>query len=174
MGSWMASSANTTSSSFMLSALAMSDICGSLFCSFMNLVRTWSALYAVSRRDRLTRRALLSRKWRRTSPIIIGTAYVEKRTPWLKSKLSIDFISPTQPTWKRSSMHSPRLEKRCITLKTRRRFPFMNSSRASVSPCFMRSKSSLLRLALIKGSFDVSTPHISTLHNAISTPLKYS
>ena len=47
--------------------------------------------------ERETRSELPSRRYRLISPKIIGTAYVEKRTPTERSKLSIAFKSPMQP-----------------------------------------------------------------------------
>ena len=77
--------------------------------------------------------------------MIMGTAYVENRTLKLKSKLFMALISPMQPTWNRSSICSPRPEKRCMTLSTRRRFSLMKISRASSSPSLIFLSSSVLR-----------------------------
>ena len=43
-----------------------------------------------------------SRKCRRISPTIVGTAYVESSTPFSSSKRSIALTSPIAPTWTRS------------------------------------------------------------------------
>ena len=50
------------------------------------------------RMDRETRIAELSRRYRRTSPAIIGTPYVEKRTCLVGSKLAMALIRPMHPT----------------------------------------------------------------------------
>ena len=56
------------------------------------------------------------------------------------------------------------------TLSTRRRLPRINSSRARISPLWTRGKSCRIRSLLMTGSVEVSTPQISTLPMAISSP----
>ena len=70
----MASSAKATSSSFISSAFAISPSLGARESSCISSVRFFSALYAVSRIERLTLSAVLSRRYLRSSPMIIGTA----------------------------------------------------------------------------------------------------
>lgn len=115
---------------------------------------------------------LLSRKYRLISPMIIGTAYVEKRTLCFKSKLSIDFMSPIQPTWNRSSAFSPRLLNRLMTLKTNRKLPLMSFSRASWTFSFLSIclNNSFISSFFKTGNFDVSTPQMSTLFLIKLTP----
>ena len=55
-------------------------------------------IYAISLNDLDTLILLLSRRYLRHSPSIIGTAYVENFTFRLRSKLSIAFINPMHPT----------------------------------------------------------------------------
>ena len=124
---------------------------------------TCIALYAISLRERLTRIELLSRKYLLISPIIIGTAYVENCTFWLKSKLSIAFISPIQPTWNKSSTFSPLLLNLCITLSTSLKLPFTKVSRACKSPFLIFINNLFFSSLERTGSFDVFTPQISTL-----------
>ena len=50
---------------------------------------------------------LLSRKWRLSSPTIVGMANEEKAMPRSASKRSIAFSSPSEATWTRSSAGSP-------------------------------------------------------------------
>ena len=54
-----------------------------------------------------------------------------------------------------------------MTLKTRRRFPLMYSSLASLSPCVIRSHKASFSSGFRRGSFAVFTPQISTLFSAI-------
>ena len=113
--------------------------------------------------DLLTLTILLSLKYLLISPIIIGTAYVLNCTFRLKSKLSIDFINPIHPIWNKSSAHSFLPENLCTTLSTNLRFPFINSSLASLSPFFIFINSSFFSSFDSIGNFEVFTPHISTL-----------
>ena len=53
-----------------------------------------------------------SRKCRRTSPLIVGTAKEKKSVPRSGENRSIALISPTVATCTRSSSGSPRLAKR--------------------------------------------------------------
>ena len=91
-----------------------------------------------------------------------GTPYVEKRTFWAGSKLSIALMRPMQPTWKRSSTFSPRPENFWMTESTSRRLPLMSSSRADWSPARARRRSAWVSSFFKTGSFAVFTPHIST------------
>src|SRR5690606_26233068 len=50
-----------------------------------------------------------------------------------------------------------------MTLRTRRRLPWMSSARASLSPCRTRFSSSRMYGLVNTGSLDVLTPQISTL-----------
>ena len=88
---------------------------------------------------------------------------MENLTSWTGSKLSIAFIRPIQPTWKRSSGFSPRPVKRWTTLSTSLRFPLTSSSRAVLSPCFARAKSVSFCSSVSTLSEEVFTPQISTL-----------
>ena len=60
------------------SSFDISSGVGSRPSSFVSFLFAVNALAAVSRTERLTRIGLLSRRYLRSSPIIIGTAYVEK------------------------------------------------------------------------------------------------
>ena len=60
-------------------------------------------------------------------------------------------------------MLSRRFVKRWIMLSTSRRFPYINSSRAAVSPAFVRRSSSVFSSSVRVFSFAVLTPQISTL-----------
>src|SRR5699024_12229095 len=82
--------ANTISEYGMSISSAISAGDGSFEVLLINSSLTFSALYAVSRSDLETLIGLLSRKYLLISPIIIGTAYVENLTLWLKSKLSME------------------------------------------------------------------------------------
>ena len=57
---------------------------------------------------RLTLTAPSSRRKRRISPAIFGTAYVEKHVPNCSSKPCMALRKPTQPSWYRSSGSTPR------------------------------------------------------------------
>ena len=94
IGSCIASELKAISSFSTPNSFAISSIVGSLWLSFIILSYTASVLYAKSLIDLLTLIGLLSLKYLLISPIIIGTAYVENCTFWLKSKLSIAFINP--------------------------------------------------------------------------------
>ena len=59
-------------------------------------------------RERPTFTAPPSRKRRRISPRITGTAYVENLRPRLSSKWSTALTRPKHPAWKRSSYSIPR------------------------------------------------------------------
>ena len=163
IGSLTASSAITTSSRFASISFAICSIVGSFECSLVSFSLACIALYARSRIERLTRIEPESRKYRRSSPIIIGTAYVLNLTLKSGQKLSIAFISPIQPTWNRSSAFSPLPENRCITLSTRRRLPFISSSLALGSPSRIFCRSSIFSDSLSTFNFAVLTPLISTL-----------
>ena len=122
--------------------------------------------------ERLTWMLLLSLRYLRISPIIIGTAYVLNFTFIVTSKWSMDFISPMHPIWNKSSIFSPELEKRWIMLNTRRRFPLINCSLASLSPFWILAKSCFFSSSVRSGNFDVFTPQISTLYIAIISLLQ--
>src|SRR5450759_1181657 len=76
----------------------------------------------------------LSRKYRLSSPTIVGVAYVVNSTARSMSKRSIALIRPIVPTWMRSSMGSPRFLKRLARYFTRLRYISTSSSRAASSP----------------------------------------
>ena len=80
-------------------------------------------------------------------------------------------MSPMQPTWNRSSGHSPRLSKRWMTLSTSRRLPSMSFSRAEASPSLAwRRRVSISSWDKIR-SLDVFTPQISTFPCIICPPV---
>ncbi|MNV73849.1 hypothetical protein D3C71_1670200 [compost metagenome] len=81
-----------------------------------------------------------------------------------KSKLSMAFIRPMQPTWNKSSTNSPLLLNLWITLRTSLRLPFTNFSLADRSPCCCSEVNSCRISTFVRtGSLAVSTPQISTL-----------
>jgi len=96
-----------------------------LICKFFFCLKRF--IGNISQRSAYTNRIVVL-KYLRISPIIMGTAYVENLTFWVTSKLSIAFIRPIHPTWKRSSTYSPLLLNLWITLNTSLKFPFINSS----------------------------------------------
>lgn len=156
--------------------------CRLLLVSLINRSLTWSALYAISRSDLETRIGLLSRKYLRISPMIIGTAYVENLTLWLRSKLSMDFISPMQPTWNKSSTYSPLLLNLWMTLKTRRRLPFTSFSLAESSPSSCNCLNSFLissflstgNLGIHPANFDFISWHVFPPTRSCCTTLSIS
>ena len=80
-------------------------------------------------------------------------------------------INPMQPTWKRSSLFSPRPENRWITESTSRRLPSISSSLASSSPALARRSSSRERSPESSGSWAVFMPQMSTLPCKKTPPL---
>ena len=71
-------------------------------------------------------------------------------------------IRPMQPTWNRSSGHSPRLSKRWMTLSTSRRLPSMSFSRAAASPSLALWRRVSISTGDKRFSLAVLTPQIST------------
>ena len=105
-------------------------------CPVSRSSRVWTCRRAKarSRRVRLTFTGPSSRRKRRISPAILGTAYVENATGWLRSKPRMAFISPMQPSWNRSSGSQPRPKNRRATLHTRALFSASSRSMAGLSP----------------------------------------
>ena len=124
----------TSSSALLPTSFASSSIVGSRPFFFSSCSRALYAFEADSFSARLTRIIPSSRKNRRISPAISGTAYVEKRTSKLQSNRSIAFISPMLPICTRSSRSHPRPRKRCATVYTSPIFSFTSSSLAALSP----------------------------------------
>ena len=71
-------------------------------------------------------------------------------------------MRPMQPTWNRSSGHSPRLSKRWMTLSTSRRLPSMSFSRAAASPSLALWRRVSISTGDKRFSLAVLTPQIST------------
>ena len=169
----MASIAQATSLSGTSIALAISSRRGSSLLLKDKDCFACSALYAMSRRLRVIFSDVLSRRNRFISPIIIGTAYVLKRTPILISKLSIDFINPIMPTWKTSSILCSLISKRWTIDKTNLRLYIISKSFCDLSPCLYFLSTSCISLAVTRGRVDVSRPHITTLFDIFASFNKY-
>ena len=101
--------AKTTSLSSIEKAAAISLTDGCAPCSrvYSSMNALMSRAVFLSARETFTLPS--SRKKRLISPAIMGTAYVEKRTPKRSSKPEIAFKSPMQASSKRSSYSTPLL-----------------------------------------------------------------
>ena len=75
-----------------------------------------------------------SRKWRLSSPVMVGVANDENCSPRSGSKRSTALSSPTSATWRRSSSGSPRCAKRRARNSARRTCSSTSSLRRARSP----------------------------------------
>ena len=93
------------------------------------VTRRWSSW---TRRGTRTAQPL-SRKWRLSSPTIVGVANVVNSSPRSGSKRSTAFTRPSDATWTRSSSGSPRLAKRRARYSARPRCASISWSRSAAS-----------------------------------------
>ena len=128
------SSPSTTSSSVTPAAAASSAIVGDRPSSavMVSSSRSSERFSSFSGRGTRTDQAR-SRKWRFSSPTIVGTANVVSSTSRSTSKRSIALIKPIEPTWTRSSSDSPRRAYRRASARTSGMKSAMSRSRASRS-----------------------------------------
>ena len=131
------SSANTTSPVSQPNFSASSSTVGSgRF--FFSLSSVYAAIFPASAFAHLeTFTAPSSRRKRLISPMIMGTAYVEKRTPYASSNPATAFKKPIAPSCIRSSYSSLPL-KRLTTERMRGRFSSTRRSFALSSPSCAR------------------------------------
>src|SRR5688500_9676611 len=94
----------------------------------------------------------LSRKWRLSSPTIVWVAYVENSTARSGSKRSTALSRPTDATCTRSSVGSPRFEKRRARYSARPRWASTSSSRRRASLDCANSANFCLSAARSAGS----------------------